>query len=159
MKMKRQEKSVQNNLTESKKWLFKDNKTKFKCVMSMDWFITFTDSLKIKINFHRETELLKELSCHLNILHFWILAFTRNNSRHDLTVIAIFRSPTLDVVQMAFHECLNARWKACYGGCQRSPDSKDVWKAGYVPSINETCSYSKILNEKKWHARSDVWFI
>lgn len=68
----------------------------------------------------------------LNILHFGTLALNKNEGGHDLTVVAIFRSPTLDVIQMAFHECLNARWKACHGGCQWSPNSKDVWKTGYV---------------------------
>lgn len=55
-----------------------------------------------------------------------MLVLNKNESRHDLTVDAIFRSPTVDVVQVAFHECLNAGRKACYGGCQRGPDSKDV---------------------------------
>lgn len=73
-----------------------------------------------------------------------------------LKVVAIFRSPTLDVIQMAFHECLNARWKTCYGGCQWSPNSKDVWKAGYVQYIKHVVIYE---NLKKWQARFDVCFI
>lgn len=128
---------------------------KSKCVLIHNFY----SSLRIKIKLHRETEILEELSSHLNILHFLtFFALTKNGSRHDLTVGAIFRSPSLDVLQMAFHECLNARWKACYGGCQRGPQFRRCLKS-WVCTINgNTLPHLKILNDKKWHDRSDVWF-
>lgn len=47
-------------------------------------------------------------------------------------LFSCFRSPTVDVFQVAVHECPDAGWETCDGGCQWDIDSEDVWKAGYV---------------------------